>query len=89
MRDARIASEATTLDPITLEVIRGAGLDGIGAAGLRKDVSTRWAETDPKGKGIGGARVDASAKRLYSAGLIERRTDLKWRVPPMSGGSAK
>ena len=88
MQDARTVGEAATVDPATLEVIRGTGLDGINATDLRSAVNQRLRE-GPRGEGIRPAAIDAAAKRLHKAGSIERRADGRWRVSTMSGGSEK
>lgn len=83
LHDARDAQEQGLLNPLVLDVIRAAAAGGVGVKELREAVNERIIAR--QGRGIRGTRIDAEAKRLMRAGLVEQikvARALKWRVVP-------
>ena len=81
LRDARNEATAARVDPVVLEIVRAAGLDGIGVRALREAVCDRLrSSTD---RGVNGTRVDESARRLVQSGHLEQlKLSRKWRLAP-------
>ncbi len=78
LRDARTVTDANVIDPITLKVVRDAGMEGVGSRDLRTYVIEQMKMTH--GGGCRPARVDISARRLEGLGSIELlKTARKWR----------
>ncbi len=79
LRDARLISDANTIDPITLDCVRKAGLDGISSRELRTSVVEQMKLSH--GAGCRPQRVDFSARRLEDQGVIEHlKLARKWRA---------
>lgn len=81
MQDARSSHEAALVDPIVLEVIRGAGSEGITATELRRRAIQRIKEH--RGRGIRPAVIDGAARRLHEAGSSAAATvdGVSWACP--------
>jgi hypothetical protein len=79
LRDARAEATSARVDPVVLEVLRGAGTEGLGGRALRDAVSERM--TTLHDRGVKSSFVDQSVRRLVNSGHVEHlRLARKWRV---------